>query len=106
VGDDGRGPPVSHNGGGARGWASLGRKPGWPRSGERESGRRRRDRGARPDFERWAAPQNKKRDRKGFLFFLFLKINQTNEFKHTFEFKHSKQCINMYATINSYISLF
>jgi hypothetical protein len=34
------------------------------------------------------------------------KTIQTNEFKQEFEFKHSKQCTSMYATVNSYISLF
>jgi hypothetical protein len=32
---------------------------------------------------------NKTRKEKGRVFF-FKNINQTNEFKHTFEFKHSK----------------
>jgi hypothetical protein len=38
--------------------------------------------------------------------FYFYKNNQTHEFKHEFEFKHEKQCYGMYATVNSYISLF
>jgi hypothetical protein len=97
VGDDGRG---------ARGWASLGRKLGGPRSGRRESGWERRDRGTQPDFERWAAPQNKKRGRKGFPFFSFFKsIKPMNSNVHL-NSNTKKQCISMYATINSYISLF
>jgi hypothetical protein len=37
--------------------------------------------------------------------FNFLKFSQASEFKQGFEFKHSKRCTNMYATVNSYISL-
>jgi hypothetical protein len=35
----------------------------------------------------------------------FLKRIQTKEFKLEFEFQQPKQCSNMYATFNSYISL-
>jgi hypothetical protein len=56
----------------------------------------------------WVGLGQKKKEgwrnkRKGFP---FSKIIQTNEFKQEFEFKHSKQCTGMYATVNSYISLF
>jgi hypothetical protein len=102
-GDDGWEPP-SATAAGACAWASLGRKPGGPKSSRRESGRRRRDRGTRPDYERWAAQQNKKRERKGFH--LFLKsIKQMNSNMHL-NSNTQKQCISMYATINSYNSLF
>jgi hypothetical protein len=37
--------------------------------------------------------------------FNFLKFSPASEFKQGFEFKHSKRCTNMYATVNSYISL-
>jgi hypothetical protein len=38
--------------------------------------------------------------------FPFYKNTQTIEFKQEFEFNHSKQWTSMYATVNSYISLF
>jgi hypothetical protein len=39
-------------------------------------------------------------------FFQIFKLTQANEFKQRFEFKHSKQCTSMYATGNTYTSLF
>jgi hypothetical protein len=46
------------------------------------------------------------RENKRKRFFQIFKLTQANEFKQRFEFKHSKQCTSMYATGNSYTSLF
>jgi hypothetical protein len=52
----------------------------------------------------WAKKKRRRVEEKKRL--SIFKTIQTNEFKQEFEFKHSKQCTSMYATVNSYISLF
>jgi hypothetical protein len=86
-GDDGWGPPASHNGRAAHGSASgpeARRAKQW-REGKRSA--KKRSRGTTGLLEVGCATKQEK-TKEGFSF--FFKINQTNEFKHTFEFKRSK----------------
>jgi hypothetical protein len=59
--------------------------------------------GPPPDFGCWAAQKQGRREKEVFLFKKTTKQMNSNI---TFNSNSQKQCISMYATINSYISLF
>jgi hypothetical protein len=92
---------------------TTGSRPSAAARGEREAGRAGPE--ARLGFcaccggaglRNWNGPKRKKVGgvkRKGFPFF---KNIQTNEFKKSLNSNTQKQCTSMYATVNSYISLF
>jgi hypothetical protein len=117
---DGRGPLVGDCGRRVRGWAVLGRKLSWAAARRRvaagpleKTGRewrgarataRRKVRGLRRTLV--VGPCRKKEEEKRW-FFLFLKQKTQTRFKRKFESNQPKiKCSCMYATVNSYISLF
>jgi hypothetical protein len=59
--------------------------------------------GPLPDFGCWAAQKQGRREKKVFLFKKTTKQMNSNRNLNS---NTQKQCIIMYATINSYISLF
>jgi hypothetical protein len=89
----------------ARGWAALYRKLTGPRRAK--GGEAAGDGKTREHGRTWLLGCTEKEEEKKRRFFLFSKQEIQTRFKRNFESNQPKiKCSSMYATMNSYVSLF